>query len=126
MVKSVYNLILQLPHQFEDEDKSEQFFNKRKFDALLCVNEIFAVRAMRIAKRKGIKIPEELSIIGFTDGILSRLSTPSLTSVAQHGIRMGEIAAEMLIEKIESETDQETYRTEILEASIIERESTIH
>ena len=120
------NLVLQLPYQFEEEEKSEQFFKKRQFDALLCVNEIFAIRAIRIAKRLGIKIPEELAIIGFTDGILSRLSTPSLTSVAQHGIRMGEVAAEMLIEKIESDNDQETYRTEILEASIIERESTIH
>ena len=120
------DLILQLPYQFEEEEKSEEFFKNRQFDALLCVNEIFAVRAMRIAKRLGIKIPEELAIIGFTDGILSRLSTPSLTSVAQHGIRMGELAAEMLIEKIESDKDQETYRTEILEASIIERESTIH
>ena len=120
------NLVLQLPYQFEEEEKSEQFFKNRQFDALLCVNEIFAIRAIRIAKRLGIKIPEELAIIGFTDGILSRLSTPSLTSVAQHGIRMGEVAAEMLIEKIESDNDQETYRTEILEASIIERESTIH
>ena len=120
------DLVLQLPYQFEDEEKSELFFKERKFDALLCVNEIFAVRAMRIAKRMGIEIPEELSIIGFTDGILSKLSTPSLTSVAQHGIRMGEIAAEMLIEKIESDREQETYRTEILEASLIERESTIN
>ena len=120
------DLVLQLPYQFEDEVKSEKFFEDKEFDALLCVNEIFAVRAMRIAKKLGIKIPEELSIIGFTDGILSKLSTPSLTSVAQHGIRMGEISAEMLIEKIESDKEQETYRTEILEASIIERESTIH
>ena len=120
------DLVLQLPYQFEDEVKSEKFFKDHEFDALLCVNEIFAVRAMRIAKKLDIKIPEELSIIGFTDGILSKLSTPSLTSVAQHGIRMGEISAEMLIEKIESDKEQETYRTEILEASIIERESTIH
>ena len=120
------DLVLELPYQFEDEEKSEQFFKNKKFDAILCVNEIFAVRAMRIAKKLGIEIPGELSIIGFTDGILSKLSTPSLTSVAQHGIRMGEIAAEMLIEKIESDKERETYRTEILEASIIERESTIH
>ena len=125
-IKRDESLVLQLPYQFEDEEKSEAFFEQKKFDALLCVNEIFAVRAMRLAKRKGIRIPEELSIIGFTDGILSKLSTPSLTSVAQHGIRMGEIAAQMLIEKIENDKEEETYRTEILEASIIERESTIH
>ncbi|MEN8789599.1 MAG: LacI family DNA-binding transcriptional regulator [Flavobacteriaceae bacterium] len=120
------NLVLQLPFQYENEDKSETFFNSQNFDAVLCVNEIFAVRAIRIAQLKGIKIPQDLSIIGFTDGILSKLSSPSLTSVAQHGIRMGEIAAKMLIEKVESDRDQETFRTEIIEATIIERESTIH
>ncbi len=120
------DLILHLPYQFEEEQLSQDFFDSREFDGLLCVNEIFAIRAMRIAKKKGIRIPEDLSIIGFTDGILSKLSSPSLTSVAQHGIRMGEIAAQMLIDKIESDRESETYRTEILEASIIERESTIH
>ena len=76
-IKADEDLVLQLPYQFEEEEKSEQFFKNRQFDALLCVNEIFAVRAIRIAKRLGIKIPEELAIIGFTDGILSRLSTPA-------------------------------------------------
>lgn len=120
------SLVLQLPFQYENEDKSEKFFNSIKFDGVLCVNEIFAVRAMRIAQRKGIEIPHDLSIIGFTDGILSKLSSPSLTSVAQHGIRMGEIAARMLIEKVESDREQESFRTEIIKATIIERESTIH
>ncbi len=120
------DLILELPYQFEDERKSEEFFDTKKFDGLLCVNEIFAVRALRLAQRKGIKVPEDLAIIGFTDGILSKLSSPGLTAIAQHGIRMGEIAARMLIDKVEGDGDQELYRTEILEATIVERESTIH
>ena len=119
-------LVLELPFQYADETKSDEFFRTKSFDALLCVNEIFAVRAMRTAQKLGMKIPEDLSIIGFTDGILSKLSSPTLTSVAQHGIRMGEIAAEMLIDKVESDKEAETYRTEILEATLIERESTIH
>jgi LacI family transcriptional regulator len=81
---------------------------------------------MRIAQKLGYKIPEDISFIGFTDGILSKFSNPTLTSVAQHGERMGEIAAEMLIEKVESESDVETYRTEIIEPTIIERESTVN
>ncbi|MGB5691119.1 MAG: LacI family DNA-binding transcriptional regulator [Flavobacteriaceae bacterium] len=120
------NLVLELPFQFEKEDKSEAFFERYSFDAVLCVNEIFAIRAMRTAQRMGIKIPQELAIIGFTDGILSKLSSPSLTAVAQHGNRMGEIAAQMLIEKVESDQERESFRTEIIEATIIERESTIH
>lgn len=124
------NLILRLPYQFENESKSETFFKSNKIDAVLCVNEIFAVRAMKIAQKYGLKIPEDISFIGFTDGILSKLATPTLTSIAQHGEKMGKMAAKMLIEKIERDTDneieEETFRTEVIEATLIERESTIN
>ena len=84
---------------------------------------------MGVARKKGLRIPEDISFIGFTDGLLSRYSEPTLTSIAQHGDKMGEIAVQMLIERIESENvedQEEIYRTEIIEASIIERGSTIN
>ena len=48
--------------------------------------------------------------------------------MAQHGEKMGEVAAQMLIDKIESEVDEEeeTFKTEILEATLVERESTVN
>ena len=124
-IKIDKNLILRLPSMNSVEgNEMEEFFKNEKIDAVLCVNEIYAIHGMRIAQRLGYKIPEDIEFIGFTDGILSKFSNPTLTSVAQHGEKMGEIAAEMLIEKIEIENDVETYRTEILEPTIMEREST--
>ena len=95
-------------------------------DAVLCVNEIFAVRSMRLIQKNGLKIQADISIIGFSAGNLSKLVSPSLTTIAQHGEKMGEVAARMLIEKIESENEEETYETKIIEATLIERESTIN
>ncbi len=120
------NLVLHLPFQFEDESMSEAFFRTQKMDAVLCVNEIFAVRCMRLAQKNGLRIPEDIAFIGFTDGILSRLANPALTSVAQHGEEMGAVAARMLIDKIENESieEEETFRTEVLKSTLIEREST--
>ncbi|MBT8284575.1 MAG: LacI family DNA-binding transcriptional regulator [Flavobacteriaceae bacterium] len=121
------SLILQLPYQQQDESMSEIFFRKREIDAVLCVNEIFAVKCMGIAQKFGKRVPEDIAFIGFTDGILSRYSTPSLTSVDQHGEHMGEIAAQMLIDKIESdhgEQDEEHYETKVISATLIERGST--
>lgn len=124
-IKADKNLILRLPSMNSVEgNEMEEFFKNEKIDAVLCVNEIYAIHGMRIAQKLGYKIPEDIEFIGFTDGILSKFSNPTLTSVAQHGEKMGEIAAEMLIEKIEIENDVETYRTEILEPTIMEREST--
>tara|TARA_R110002050_G_scaffold204522_2_gene340056 strand:+ start:58762 stop:59784 length:1023 start_codon:yes stop_codon:yes gene_type:complete len=124
-IKVNKNLILKLPSMNSVEgNEMKDFFANEQIDAVLCVNEIYAIHGMRIVQKMGLRIPEDISFIGFTDGILSKFSNPTLTSIAQHGERMGEIAAEMLIDKVESENDVETYRTEILEATIIEREST--
>ena len=93
------------------------------------MNEVFAIHCIGALQKIGKKIPQEVSIIGFTNGLLSKYSVPSLTTVAQHGERMGKIAAQMLIEKVETEIEvdeDETYRTEIIEASLIERDSTLN
>ena len=121
------NMVLRLPFQFEDEQKSKSFFEEQEIDGVLCVNEVFAVRCMGQLQQMGKRIPEDVSIIGFTNGILSQLSTPSLTSVEQHGEDMGELAAKMLIDRVEhpnDEEDQAAFKTEVLNASIVERQST--
>ena len=120
------NLILRLPYMNIDEKAISDFFDAQVVDAVLCVNEIFAVHSMRLVQSKGLKIPEDISFIGFTDGILSKYANPSLTSIAQHGQEMGETSAKMLIEKIESENEDETYRTEIIKSTLVERVSTIN
>ncbi|HOD11376.1 MAG TPA: substrate-binding domain-containing protein, partial [Flavobacterium sp.] len=61
------------------------------------------------------------------DGIISKYSTPSITTVSQNGIKMGGKAAKMLIDRLESEDEEEEeqYRTEVIETELVERESTI-
>ena len=121
--------VLTLPYREIEKSKIERFFINNYIDAVLCVNEVFAIHCMAAIQKMGKKIPDEVSIIGFTNGLLSKYAVPSLTTVAQHGERMGQIAAEMLIEKVETEIEDdedETYRTEIVAGTLIERESTIN
>ncbi len=120
-------LRLTLPYRDVNENEMRQFFSAAKVDAVLCVNEIFAVQCMAVVQKMGMKIPDDIEFIGFTDGMLSKYSNPTLTTVAQHGERMGEIAAEMLIERIETEIGEEKpFRTEIIEGTIVERGSTVN
>lgn len=120
-------LRLTLPYRDVDDGKIHNFFSTSKIDAVLCVNEIFAIQCMAVVQKMGMKIPEDIAFIGFTDGILSKHSNPTLTTVAQHGEKMGEIAAEMLIERIETEIGEEKpFRTKVVEATVIERESTVN
>lgn len=120
-------LILRLPYD-EDINGIERFLKDNKVDAVLSVNEIFAIHCLGVAQRIGFKVPEDISIIGFTDGILSKYSIPKLTTVAQHGDKMGEMAAKLLIQKIESDFDEadEVFTTETIKATLIKRESTIN
>ena len=121
------NLILTLPHDLDNTKLITEFFQKNKIEAVLCVNEIFAVQCMSVIQQLGFKIPDEISIIGFTDGILSRYSSPKLSTVAQHGEKMGELAAKMLINRMEStEVVEEPFRTEVINATLIKRGSTIN
>ncbi len=118
--------ILKLSSMEMDESRIETFFSKKKVDAVLCVNEIFTVFSMRLVQKKGLRIPDDISFIGFTDGLLSKYANPSLTVIAQHGEKMGEVAAQMLIDKVENENEEENYQTRILEPTLVVRNSTIN
>ena len=125
-IKEENALMLRMPSMDIDEQLIQDFIKNAKVDAILTVNEIFSVYGMQVAQDLGYKIPEDISFIGFTDGLLSKYANPSLTSIAQHGEKMGETAAEMLIHKIESEDEEETYQTKIIAPTLIERNSTIN
>ena len=120
-------LRLVLPYRDINDKEIRKFFESVSVDAVLCVNEIFAIQCMAVVREMGREIPKDISFIGFTDGILSKYASPRLTTVAQHGERMGSIAASMLITRIEMEIAEELpYRTEIIEGTLVERESTVN
>ncbi|MGB5370290.1 MAG: LacI family DNA-binding transcriptional regulator [Flavobacteriaceae bacterium] len=121
-------LILRLPYSDVNVSEIGTFLLENEVDAILSVNELFAIHCMRLAKKMGIKIPADLEVIGFTDGILSRYGDPTLTTVDQYGDRMGEMAAQLLIDRIEEDGGEEAveFRTEVIQATLIERESTVN
>ena len=80
--------------------------------------------AMKLGIKKGLKIPEELSIIGFADGVWSRRLTPSLSTISQHGPEIGEVAARMLIQKLESKEEIYNHKTTVIKTELRQREST--
>ena len=126
-IKFDENLILKIEDTDNFESQIVNLIENNELDAIFAVNEIFAVTAIKVASRIGKKVPEDISIIGFTDGIISKYSSPSITTVSQNGIKMGEKAAKMLLEKLEIEEEEyeEQYKTEVIETELVERESTI-
>lgn len=123
------NLVVRINDLENCEIKIEALLKQGAIDAVLAVNEVFAVTIIKKAKQIGVNVPSDLSVIAFTDGIISQYSTPTITTVSQNGFKMGQKAAKMLIAQIEKDYNDdeeiiETYQTEVIETFLIEREST--
>lgn len=92
-------------------------------DAIFALDEHASVTTMKQALKRGFRIPEELSIIGFADGLWSRRMTPSLATISQHGPQIGEAATRLLIERLESTEEYLPYRTEVISTELRKRDS---
>jgi len=90
-------------------------------DCIFAASDIFAVAALKAARRLKLKVPEDVSIIGFDNTNISIMSEPPLTTVWQPQIQLGFLAGEMLIEHIRDNTTPP--RQIFLDAEIIIRES---
>lgn len=121
------NLIIKIENVDTCEITIGKLLEDKAIDAVFAVNELFAVNIIKTANKIGLNVPKDLAVIAFTDGIISKYSTPTITTVSQSGIKMGNKAAKMLIERLETEQDDdeaENYKTEVIETHLIEREST--
>jgi LacI family transcriptional regulator len=119
------NLIIRTDSEADLKDRIKAVFDNNKIDGIFALDENDSVAALKIGLKKGYKIPKELSIIGFADGILaSRRLSPSLTTVSQHGIEIGQVAAKLLINRLESKEEDLPYETVVIKTKLKEREST--
>ena len=119
------NLIIRTDSESDLKNKIETVFDTNKIDGIFAVVENDSVAALRISQKIGYKVPEEVSIIGFADGILaSRRLSPSLSTLSQYGVEIGEAAAKLMIDRLESKEENLPYETVIIKTELREREST--
>ncbi len=116
-IENDVDLQKQIGSLFEDENNYP--------DAILAVNgEIYASTAMQIAKDKGLKIPEDISIITFTNGMISKYASPPLTTLEQHGYEMGKQAVELLIDRINNKEPDSQFQKKVISTNLKIRKST--
>jgi LacI family transcriptional regulator len=91
-------------------------------DGIFAGNDLMAIGALKGLHQLGIRVPQDVALIGF-DGIgLTEITEPELSTVAQPIYEMGSLAAKVLIEKIE--TGQKEDRLYELDVTLVERDST--
>lgn len=91
--------------------------------ALFCCNDLLAVGALQAAKEKGIKVPEQLSVIGFDNTILSTVTNPMLSTIAQPMDQMVKLAFGLLIDN--KEGTGEIKQRIMMQPELVIRESTV-
>ncbi|MEY8712368.1 DNA-binding transcriptional regulator CytR [Mangrovibacter phragmitis] len=90
--------------------------------AIFCHSDVMALGALSWAKRHGLRVPQDLSIMGFDDIALSRFCDPPLTTMAQPRFKIGEEAMLLLLEQLNGNTISPGSR--LLDCDLIIREST--
>ncbi|CAM3872503.1 LacI family transcriptional regulator [Flavobacterium branchiophilum NBRC 15030 = ATCC 35035] len=117
-------IIIRTDNEHEFNIQATALFDTQKVDGIFALDEHASVSAMKMSLKAGYKIPDEVSVIGFADGVWSRRLTPSLSTVSQHGPEIGEAAAQLLIARLESKLENYHYKTEIIKTELRQREST--
>jgi len=116
------NLIVESDYKIESsEDIAVNMLTSAKITAISTNNDLSAIGVYEAARKLNIKIPEELSVVGFDDIYLSKYIRPKLTTIRQPAYKMGFRASQILIEIIEGRYIK---RDEIFEPELIVREST--
>ena len=98
---------------------------KKKPDAILGCADKLTTNCLRYFKKKDIKVPGDIALVGFSNLDLTDLLSPSLSVVRQPAYEMGQISTELLIQLIESKRPVKDFETRILQPQLFIRESSV-
>lgn len=115
--------IVHVSHYNDIEKVLSTVLKNETIDAIFASEEYSAAIALNVARLNGFRIPEDISVIGFTNGLVAKYAIPSLTVVSQHAEKIGKISAGLLLDRIEGKLNQNPV-TKIVKTKIVERNST--
>ncbi len=118
-------LVLSITKQDDHQQKIKAFFKNHKIDGVISADSASGVIAINTAVSLGLKVPQDLSVIGFSSQYISNHSIPKLTTIRQHAKDIGENAAQLLIKRLQNRTGEDDFKTKIVKTSVIKSESTL-
>jgi len=118
--------ILEGDHKMEGGFRAAQKILKEEIlpTAVVCSNDLTAIGAMKAFKAGGIKVPDDISIIGLDNIALTEIVSPALTTIGLERYRIGKTSMELLLNRIKDKKLPKQTRT--FKTKLIVRESTSH
>jgi LacI family transcriptional regulator len=89
--------------------------------AIFCIGDLMAIGALRALYEAGIRVPEDMAVVGFDGILLGQFTTPALTTMNQPRAEMGRLAANRLLDLLDGY--QPTSSEQVLSAELLVRES---
>lgn len=118
-------LIKDLSEKCGREAAEEIMKMKNRPDGIFITNDFSAAVCLQTLKEKGVRIPEDIAIVGFNNDAISKIVEPQLSTINYPGIDMGEIAARNLIGHLKGETNLLQTNTIIVKSELIIRRSSL-
>lgn len=106
-----------------EEAVNEILSADQKPDAILATSDKLTTGCLRTLKAKGIAVPKQMALVGFSNTDLTELLDPPLTIIKQPAFEMGELATELLLQLIESKRPVTKFETMVLSTQLIVRGS---
>ncbi len=96
------SLVIEIPSYNNLNTILIKHLKKDNIDALITADQLSAICSLKIIQEQGFSIPKDISVIGFTDGLIPNYTIPSLSIISQNEEKMGKRAFETLINRIET------------------------
>ena len=95
-------------------------------DGIFAVTDLMAIGALEALKEHNVAVPDQVSVIGFSNWFLTQITTPHLSTVDQPGFEIGQTACELLYQEIQNNKNniKEPSKTVVIPTTVISREST--
>lgn len=109
----------------EGAQAAEKFLKmKNRPDGIFCSNDTSAISAIQTIKKAGLKVPEDIAVVGFSNTPSSLIIEPALTTIDDHAFEMGQAAARLVIRQIEEPQENISSETIVIRNDLIVRGST--
>lgn len=119
-------LILKMNREKDCQQKIKSFFKENKpIDGVISADSSSGIIAINTAISLKLKVPQDISVIGFASKAVSNLSIPRLTTIRQHAKVIGSNAAKMLIDRMQNKLVEKEVKTKIVKTSYVKSKSTL-
>lgn len=119
------DLVIYCDNFSQAQIRTKQLMNRlQPPDAIFTVNDFTATGVIKSLHEMKIRIPEDVSVLGFSNGLISEVTFPTLSTVDQHGYQMGQVSVQLLLDRLFNRQTEQPFIHQVLKTELIIREST--